>query len=390
LDQQGNLVSANLSRGINEQTKNLQSFNGAMLNKDLISMLKEEIDHLRKEGRIKEANELEGIVNHLSNFSPNATFLVQIEKDPNTGRLAHFSAQAGGDFKRFVFAGNKVYAESELALDPKKHPEDKKFLLELASAIEKFSPNVAKALREYANKGVPVQLAYQSTLDGTITSLTINSGGHARSVDLRQLTKGSLTEIYNLIQELSGRYSKKYHNRREHLYGEDFGFADDLLYAIIYNDPTVLFKNYPDAFIGNAPNRMGTALIDYVARKLGGYGRMAESIKEALLYQLEAGVDLSKSIIGKVLGIEMGASIAKQKQVVSQLDANTLALRLQKSYADTMRMNISSREKMRLFTNIMHEMYKAFEEGLNKDKFSKLVGVKKDIIDPLIPFNLMP
>ncbi|MGC9100096.1 MAG: conjugal transfer protein TraG N-terminal domain-containing protein [Caldisericum sp.] len=372
LDQQGNLVSANLLAGINEQIKNIQSFYGAMLNKDLISMLKEEINNLRKEGRTKEADELEGIVNHLSKFSPDATFLVQIEKDPKTGRLAHFSAQAGGDFKRFVFAGNKVYAETELALDPQKHPEDKKFLLELASAIEKFSPNVAKALREYANKGIPVQLAYQSTLDGTITSLTVNSGGHARTVDLRQLTKGSLTEIYNLIRRLSGRHTEVYHDSVRHHFGVNYDFGNDTLTVFIDGKPVILIDKYLDAFRGDAPNPMGRAVIDHIAKQMGGYGKIADAVKTGLMGKLEAGIDISRTFWGKLLGIKAGASIAYQREAIARLDANTVALVMQREYANIMRQNKSPQWKAERYTEFLNKIFEDFYGPVDKSKLKQL------------------
>jgi hypothetical protein len=117
---------------------------------------------------------------------------------------------------------------------------------------------------------------------------------------------------------------------------------------------------------------MGRALIDYIAKRMGDYGKIADAIKTGLRGMIEAGIDVGGTVWGKLFGIQAGVSTAYQREAIARLDANTVALVMQREYANIMRQNKSAQWKAERYTEFLNKIFEDFYRPVDTSKLRQL------------------
>jgi hypothetical protein len=145
--------------------------------------------------------------------------------------------------------------------------------------------------------------------------------------------------------------------------GTNYAFGNDVLTAMMDGNSKIISSNYREAFVGQVPNSYGRALVDHTVHALGGYGTMVQAIQDSFTANASGGVDLSHSLLGKVLGLSAGMSLTGQRRAVEELSANALNLSMQSFYRDIMQQNMTAEWKAQQFTNLGKELYGLMERN---------------------------
>ena len=159
-----------------------------------------------------------------------------------------------------------------------------------------------------------------------------------------------------------------------------YDLGDDTLQAIIAGKSNVLVEKYSDFFKGREVTAGDLKMVDHVANQIGGYAKMSQDVKSIAVGELSAGVDLSKSYLGKVLGIRGGMTLQDQRQAVENFSADSLKMGMQDNFAKIKQSTLTADQKAETFTKDVHSLYNLGHDTATKSKAQLLVEGAPDAL----------
>lgn len=198
--------------------------------------------------------------------------------------------------------------------------------------------------------------------------------------------RGGSVEQYDIVYAKSGSGTDVYHGSAVHHYGVRYDVGNDTLSVVVDGNSNVIARSYSDIWYDR---KLGRVFMDHVADKLGGYAKIANIIQNQLQAQASAGVDISKSLLGTVLGIKGGAGAAGSRDVVNRIDANKVRFALQNYYERLYDASMSKAEKNRILTGVIQEIMSAAEQSAKQSSLENMftgvpdvdVGAKRGLND---------
>lgn len=199
-----------------------------------------------------------------------------------------------------------------------------------------------------------------------------NSGKNVQRLNIDKDRYDHLKEIKD------GSYGEYHHGEQRHFYGTSSDFGNDTLSMFIDGNPTVLAQNYSQFFRGTSPHTGGRAFVDHIAKQVGGYGKIAQGIRDAFTASAEQGINFNSTLWGKVaeniLGIQLKGGMQEQRAAIESIDTNTVAVGMQNKYGDIVSQNKSTQWKMDQFTTFTNDIFNVINKNATMNTAQQMMS----------------
>jgi len=317
------------------------------------------------------------------------------------GNLIHVRGAKDFNYAGMTFAtvdytsnGNNVRLES-LTRDPALLGQ----LAEKATALglTNTAQDLMRTMKEIEKTpGSSARVVVEGDMGGNISNIRVDRTGDVSRRDTGTIDKGMRRDLTSWTKD--GSYAEHHHGEEQHYYGVNYNTGNDTLQTFVDGNPQVLQGGYSEFFRGDKPHPGGRALVDKVAREMGGYAAIAKSLQTNLSLEGVAGIKFG-GIVKKIIEhagikLDVGGGGKISRDAVDRINADTVAVGMQEYYKDLMKVHKPAAWRAQMFTNEVNRLYesavKVTETGEIKRVFSDMIPDAKTKVTEEVPEKEIP
>ena len=302
--------------------------------------------------------------------------------DAASGRKVSMTGAANDvDLKQGSISGYKTFSEQDASGISEKANVSKAEALKILSALK--GSDFYNGVRSM-NSGSVALGVERNAATGEIASVTATQGGRSSSFDHSSKLTGSrdtteaLREVNKGLRVTDGTFVDTgtrvtAHDENTSVVGRGtaYKFGDDLEKAIIDNDKEAFSGRYGEFFRGPSPTQGGRVLVNEMAKRVGGYGAIAQQVQDSFTAtsSLGAKIQFSKAL-KKVLGvgIDLSGSAEAQRRAVEKIDANAVSIAMQDRYKKIMEQpSWTAKQKADFMVKNANEIYQLLNKNATKN-----------------------